>query len=249
MAGKMRSPNYPALSLVQALEAADKLWKAEKRTAVSHETAALAMGYKALSGPARVAIAALRQYGLIDKAEKGHVQISDLAVAILHGHGTEREIALGQAGLSPSLFLELSRTHLEASETAIRSHLITKKQFAEDGARRAAKAFKDTVAFAIQGKKGYTPAEGAGEPEAMQGTETGQNISGGGKSADGVLALTVPYAKGTIGVQIRVSGEPISARHLAAVGRYLKLTEHDLIEWPEGDLPDQSPRDRDNDDQ
>jgi hypothetical protein len=228
MAGRMRSPNYPGLNLEQAIESADKLWNAEKRTAVSHETAATALGYKMLSGPARVAIAAIRQYGLIEKAEKGHIRISDLAVAILHGQGTDRDLALGQAGLSPSLFLELSRTHMEASETAIRSYLITKKHFAEDGARRAAKAFKDTVAFGIKDGKGYNPGRLHETPEKMMGNETGQNSTGGGKVPDGVFSLNVPFAKGTISVQVKVTGEAINPNHLARVRRYLELAEEDL---------------------
>ncbi len=234
MASKMRSPNYPALSLEQALEAAEKLWKAEKRTSVSHETAALALGYKSLSGPARVTIGAMRQYGLIDKAEKGHLRISDLAVDVLHGEGTEREIAFGQAAMAPPLFLELSRTHLEASENAIRSYLMTKKQFADDGARKAAKAFRETVAFAITGKKGYTPSGTQETPEDMNGNDTGQNsgAASGAKPPDGVFSLNVPFSKGTIAVQVRVTGDAISPAHLARVRRYLALAEQ---EWDGGD--------------
>lgn len=230
MAGKMRSPNYPAIDLKQALEYANKLWSAEKRTAISHETAAQALGYKSLSGPARVAIASLRQYGLIDKAEKGHVRVSDLAVDILHGQGTEQQLALSSSAMSPPLFLELSKTHADASENAIRSFLITKKQFAEDGARRAAKAFRDTYLFAIKDTKGYTPSEQQEQPEDMEGIEAGQSGGSGSgpKPLDGVLSLNVPFGAGTITVQVRTTGSPISAAHLARVRRYLELAEEDL---------------------
>jgi tRNA C32,U32 (ribose-2'-O)-methylase TrmJ len=40
----MRSPNYPSLNLSQAVTALAKLYTAEKRTPVSHETAAAALG-------------------------------------------------------------------------------------------------------------------------------------------------------------------------------------------------------------
>ena len=231
MAGKLRSPNYPGLSLQQAVEAVDRLWKGEKRTPVSHETAATALGYKALSGPARVAIGALRQYGLIDKAEKGHIAVSDLAVAILHGHGTEKEIALGQAALMPDLFSELHKSHPDASENALKAHLITKRGFAEDGARKAARAFRETLAFGITGKSGYNASETKESPEIITGVETGQN-QGIGKPQDGVFALTVPFAKGSIAVQVKVIGEPISPTHLARVRKYLELAES---EWNGGE--------------
>lgn len=233
MAGKMRSPNYPGLSLQQAIEAAEKLWKAEKRTSVSHETAVAALGYKMLSGPARVAIAAMRQYGLVDKAEKGHVRISDVAVSILHGDPNERAGALVSAALEPPLFAELHRTHADASENAIRSYLITKKRFAEDGARRAAKAFKESLTFASALKAGYTAPEGADTPEDMQGNEQGHNSGAAGavKPPDGVFSLNVPFSKGSISVQVRVTGDAISPAHLARVRRYLELAEQ---EWNEG---------------
>ncbi len=174
MAGKMRSPNYPAVSLPQAVELARKLWTEAKKTAVGHDAAVVAMGFRSLSGPARVAIGALRQYGLIDKAEKGHIRISDLGVNILHGSPDERRHALAIAALTPDLFTELSKTHLDASEQVIRSYLITKKEFAEDGARKAAKAFKETMALAGTDGTGYTAPDSQEKPQAMQGTESGQ---------------------------------------------------------------------------
>ena len=227
MASKMRSPNYPAASLQVALEAAEKLWAVEKRTAIDHETAARAMGYKSLSGPARVMIGALRQYGLIEKAEKGHLRLSDTAVQILHGHGDEQAIALGQAALTPDLFLELSRSHLEASEGAIRSYLITKKQFADDGARKAAKAFKETVALGIKSQGGYTSGTAQEKPQAMTGPEYTGTTTNRENDGSGVLSLKVPYGNGSLVIDIRATS-PLTKNHIAKVRRYLELAADDL---------------------
>jgi hypothetical protein len=230
MAGKMRSPNYPAMAIAQAVELAKKLWMAEKKTAVTHETAAQAMGFKSLSGPARVAIGALRQYGLIDKAEKGHVRISDLMLEILHGHGTQQELALGRAAMTPDLFLELSKTHLEASENAIRSYLITKKGFAEDGARKAARAFVETKAFAIDGNPDYNPETMQEKPQAMPTIDMGQQLAPRSSDGAGVLSLKVPYGAGALAVEIRVTGEPLKRAHIERVRKYLELAEDDLAD-------------------
>lgn len=233
MAGaKGRSPNYPALSLPQALEATRKLWDAEKRTAVSHETAAHAMGYSSLSGPARVAIGALRQYGLIDKAEAGHIRVSQLGVSALHGDGTDQAAAVATAAGQPELFRELMVSHLEASENAIRSYLITKKSFVEDGARKAAKAFRETMALAGMPEKGYTASETQEKPQAMAGTDTVQNTGSRSSDGVGVLSLKVPYGTGALAVDIRVSGEPLKRAHIERVRKYLELAEGDL---PSGD--------------
>lgn len=235
MGAKMRSPNYPAMGLSQAVTLLGKLYQAEKRTPVGHETAATALGFKSLSGPARVAIAALRQYGLVDKAGKGAIRVSDLGVRVLHGNPEDKRAALQQAGTHPPLYKELARDHADASENAIASYLITKKEFHPDGARRAAKSFRATVKLAKEEASGYTGDNGDEEPEDMSGTDAGQ-FSGGdqvGKGSTplsttpGVFSMTVPFAKGSIAVQVRVTGDSLKPAHLARVRRYLELAEQD----------------------
>jgi hypothetical protein len=233
MAGKMRSPNYPALSLTRALDAADKLWKAEKRTPVSNEAAAAGLGFKSLSGPARVTIGALRQFGLVDKTDKGHIRLSDLAVKVLHGSPDDKQAALRQAATTPKLFKELSQLHADGSEAAIQSYLITKKDFAEDGARKAAKAFRDTLRLAKQDASGYTRDDEQETPEDMPDIDTGQKDAAGGsdgKGGSGVLSLTVPYGSqgSQLTVQVRVTGERLNRSHIAKVRRYLEIAEEDL---------------------
>jgi hypothetical protein len=46
-----------------------------------------------------------------------------------------------------------------------------------------------------------------------------------------VFALNVPFAKGSIAVQVRVTGDAIRPAHLARVRKYLELAEQD---WNEG---------------
>lgn len=231
----MRSPNYPAQSLTHALAALGKLYAAEKRTPVSHDTAAVALGFKSLSGPARVTIGSLRQYGLVQKTGKGAIRVSDLGVRALHGNPEDRAAALSDAATNPALFKELAREHADASENAIVSYLITKKEFHPDGARRAAKAFRATLGLAKQQASGYSALNGGQEPEDMGDAEVGQGWqdtsrsggSGGGTPAPGVFSMTVPFAKGSISVQVRVTGDAISPAHLARVRRYLELAEQD----------------------
>jgi hypothetical protein len=231
MAGKMRSPNYPALGLSQAVEAARKLWDKEKRTPVAHATAATALGYGSLSGPARIAIAALRQYGLVDKPDPGHVKLSDRALRVLHGDEEAKKKALVEAASAPKLFRELAATHLDGSDNAIRSYLITKKDFSEEGARKAVKSFRDTVKLASPDASGYTADGNEEDDDDMEGIETGQKaknaLDGGGKPPESVFSLTVPFSKGSISVQVRVSGDAMRPSHLARVRKYLELAESD----------------------
>jgi hypothetical protein len=230
MATKQRSPNYPSLNLAQALTLLGKLYTAEKRTPVSHEAAAPALGFRSLSGPARVAIAALRQYGFIDKAGKGAIRVSDLGVRVLHGNPEDKRLALAQAGTNPTLFKELAKEHADASENSIASYLITQKEFSPDGARRAAKAFRATLKLAKEKASGYNDPETEQEPEDMLGNDagSGQDLAGkGGTPQPGVFSMSVPFSKGSISVQVRVTGDSLKPAHLARVRKYLEMAEQD----------------------
>lgn len=237
-----RSPNYPAISLPDAVEMAQKLWKKEQRTAVPPEVAVKAFGYGALSGPARVAIGAMRKYGLLDKTPNG-IKLSDLALRILHPESPQtRQAAIREAAFKPELFRELAETHANASDDALKSFLINKKRFVDTGTRVLISAFRDTIKLANLDQSGYSDSESTREPEAMPETSTNYTFQAQapeGSVKSEILSLAVPFAKGTIAVQIRVNGEGLNARHLAAVRQYLKLTESNMLEWPEGDLPEQ----------
>lgn len=207
----------------------ETVYAAEKRTPVNHEAAAIALGFRSLSGPSRVAIAALRQYGFIDKAGKGAIRVSDLGVRTLHGNAEDKRLALAQAAINPALFKDLAKEHGDASENAIASYLITKKDFSPDGARRAAKAFRATVKLAKEDASGYTDANSGEEPEDMTGNDadSGQDAGRGNTTQPGMFSMSVPFAKGLISVQVRVTGDSLKPAHLARVRKYLEMAEQD----------------------
>lgn len=147
--GKGRSPNYPAVSLSEAIGLASRLWKKEKRTPVSMDVASQAIGYKSASGPSRVKLSALKKYGLLDESKQGFA-ISELAMHLLHAQKDSPEYIehARKAALNVDLFQELASSHLHASAEAIRSHLLLHKGFSEDGADAAIEAFLNTKDFA-----------------------------------------------------------------------------------------------------
>jgi hypothetical protein len=145
---KMRSPNYPAYSLRNCIEWATKIWNTEGKTPLSPEIAAVAAGYKGLSGPSRTAIASLKKFGLLEENAEG-MRISALALNILHpSNESEARDALRTAALTPGLFAQLYETHAQASTQAIAGYLINKLGFSQTGATVCAEAFRDTVQYA-----------------------------------------------------------------------------------------------------
>ncbi len=158
-AAKERSPNYPALGLPTAIDNVRKLWQHAKRTPVEADTAARAMGYNSLSGPARTAIGALRQYGLIESGQ-GAVTVSGLAVNILvHPEGSADWIeAVTTAAANPALFREIAETHANTSDAVLSAYLYSKKKFSMDGAKRFIRSYRETTALANRVGGGYNEA-------------------------------------------------------------------------------------------
>lgn len=148
-AGVERSPNYPSIALTQAIELAQRWYEREKRTTVAPEVGVKALGYTSMSGSARTAIAALRQYGLLESAKDG-LRITDLAMDIIHQPigSVERTKALRSAAVRPPLIAELMESHGDASDDSLRAYLVTKRKFSPDGAGRFVPAFREAVGIA-----------------------------------------------------------------------------------------------------
>src|SRR3954465_13678137 len=104
---RIRSPNYPALSLPSAIEKVAALYRAQHTHAAPREIAARSMGYNSLNGASASAISAVHKYGLLAKVGEG-LKVSDRALRILHPHSaSEKAEAIREAAYEPTLFAEL----------------------------------------------------------------------------------------------------------------------------------------------
>ncbi|HEV7595625.1 MAG TPA: hypothetical protein VGO33_11570 [Gemmatimonadaceae bacterium] len=185
--GRERSPNYPAITLTEAVKLVEKLYETEKRTSVSTESAAKAVGYKGLSGPARTAVASMRQYGLIENSGDG-IRVSQLAMSIIHEPegSPERGAALRAAATKPALISELLASHGDASDESLRSHLILKRNFLPEGAGRFVAAFRDALTFLDVGSSVHHTKK----------TTDGGNAQHRGQTQSGKVSSTPPPRSG-----------------------------------------------------
>lgn len=213
--GRTRSPNYPALPLKAAARLAQALWKQEKRTVVPPEVAVRAWGYTSLSGPARVRLASLKRYGLLEDEGDG-VRLSELGMRLaLEPPGSEAyERALREAALRPDLFRQLHDSHRDASDEALRSHLIFDRQFSEAGARLVIRAFRETVATAglAAAARNGLHASAAHSPPGAAPTPPPAHMR----------VFTWPLSKGVV-AEVRFSGEALESAHFEELRRYLGL--------------------------
>lgn len=214
-----RSGRYPGVSLRDALAAAEKLYKAEKASPVDNETAAAQMGYKGLTGPARVMIGALRQYALIEKTKPGQFRLSKVAIDAIHGTPDVKAAALKKAALSPDLFAALAKSHLEASIDNVKSYLITEKGFIDTGARIASRAFRDTVILAKINPAGYSfVTTRAGDEDINAGAEERpmdpQSVKQDGSQTLPPLSWVLSVPRG-VRAELRITGKDVRREDLA----------------------------------
>jgi hypothetical protein len=143
---RSRSPNYPAVPLEQAIDLVAKIHTKSRTNVIDRESATKDMGYSGLTGRSVALLGALAQYGLVARAGKGDLQVTQVAVDILHGL-TERDKskALLQAGHAPKLFKSIYDRFTDGvpSENVIRSFLI-QQGYADAAIGPAIKAFLQT---------------------------------------------------------------------------------------------------------
>src|SRR5437868_3074378 len=121
---RIRSPNYPAISLPAAIERISTLYKNQHRHAAPREVVAKSLGFGALSGPAATVISALFKYGLLERVGT-EAKISQRALQILFPDPPEeRAAAIRAAANEPQLFAELNeRFRGPVSDTLLRNYL------------------------------------------------------------------------------------------------------------------------------
>jgi hypothetical protein len=251
---KMRSPNYPAVSLTEAIQRVRALWTKEKRTAVPADVAAKAIGYSGLSGPSRSTLGAMKKYGLVDSDDKT-VCVSDLALRILHPANEGEQLqATQQAALLPELFASLHGSYAQASDDALRSYLITKLDFSESGARQVIKTFRETISLAKLDNSEYIPPRGGAMEDKSnmnQATDSSRftskqgAIPGKTPLMDGVYPNVPPNAKpektwrwplsDEVDAEVRITGGEVRPEYFDALRKYLDLARGFVTTFQVGD--------------
>lgn len=170
---KVRSPNYPNLSLGPALDAIRAAYTKDHRNKMSRAVLANHMGYTSLNGRALGKIGAVRAYGLIE-GSGDELKISDDAVTALMAPvgSKERTEALARLANKPQLFQELRKdfpTTMPSMENL--KFALIKRQFTPDAAEKAAKSYLATMNLVAGIPDAYNPPEDEDDLEAdMQET-------------------------------------------------------------------------------
>lgn len=158
-----RSPNFPSISLSDALAKARVLYDKDKRASSSLKTVLGHLGFgQQLSGSAGRVISAFRQFGLLEETG-GQYRITEAAMRIftLSESAPERIAAIQEAAKKPAIYRDVLAQYADGlpSDAAFKDFLILKKKFNPDSVDTFIRVFKATMEFAKLTPGAYTPIE------------------------------------------------------------------------------------------
>jgi hypothetical protein len=145
----MRSPGYPSISLRQAVEMIRILYDHNRQNVTDRDAAAKDLGYKGMTGQSTKILADLAHYGLVERAGKGGLRVTDTAARIVASHSVdEKNSSLLQAAYGPELFSAIREQWPDGfvSENSLRSFLL-RKNFATVAIQPVMKAYYETYDF------------------------------------------------------------------------------------------------------
>lgn len=150
---QQRSPNYPNISLPEAIARARKAFDLDRQAPLDREVAAKHIGYSGRSGASDKVIGSIIQYGLFENAGKGEIRVSQRALDIFHPlNEQQKRDAIQKAAYAPSVF-RILRDRFGAgvipSEDSATSYLIREK-FLPNAIERVYSAYVATCQFLKQ---------------------------------------------------------------------------------------------------
>ncbi len=154
-----RSPNYPSMSLGDAVDAIREVYAREKRAKFPRSSLATHLGYTSLNGRALSKIGALRAYKLIEGREDA-LTVSAIARALIDAPKESEDYihALHEAFNSPPLFSRILAEH--GDETPSPQTLrwwLSQQGYVGDAADKALKVYLASVELVNSLEAAYNP--------------------------------------------------------------------------------------------
>ncbi len=149
LAGGSRSPNYPQMNIIQAIERIKKVYAVEHTHSVPDQSIASALGYSSLNGTSKVVLSAMKKFGLLVASGDGF-KVSQDAIAIIElpPDDSTRIVALHKSALRPPVFKQLYEKYGNdlPSDASLRHYLVS-IGFESDAANQVIRFFKETLNF------------------------------------------------------------------------------------------------------
>jgi len=146
---RVRSPNYPSISLPDAIERVRKIYKSEHMHKAPPEVVAKILGYNGLNGASLMVLSTLKKYGLLEEVGRD-LKVSQDALVILVDpeNSQERVAAIRKAARAPALFEKFFDEYGDKapSDENIRAYLL-KNGFAQTAVDTPIRCYRETLDF------------------------------------------------------------------------------------------------------
>lgn len=255
MATVGRSPNYPALTLEEAIEQIRKVYDAQHHYPATKEVVAQNLGYGGINGKSLAFIGALKRYALL-QADGENLRVSDDAISILTlpQDDPARTAALKRAAFATPIFAQLYETYgNKPPADAVLRHELVKKKFLQKAADEAIRIYRDNLELVTRHTQDYNadrPTDSRPEERQHMQTLTGsirterrtpdsmQASSPHASLGKGVYEFSFPLSfQRDVKAVITLYGEKIKRRDL----EFLKRKVDDLLEGFEDEEPEPQP--------
>lgn len=153
---RVRSPNYPAFDLGEAIQKTRQLFDKERHHPAPFAIVASHLGYTPTSGTYAKAVATLKKFGLIDESgtgDKRQFRVSETGQKIimdLRSESPERDKLIKEAAMKPRLHALLWKKYggsLPTNEN-VEHYLRVDLKFNDDATKAFLREFKETIRFA-----------------------------------------------------------------------------------------------------
>lgn len=167
---RIRSPNYPGLSLPEALSRVQKIHAAENHLAAPRHVVAEHLGYGGINGASSKVISAIGKYGLLEEVNGDKVKVSPLAMSILFPKSpSEKSDAIREAAFKPALFSEIAQEWegSQPSDGNLKSFLV-RRNFATDAIDRVIQSYRETMELVARESGAYDSPKPGGGPGGQE---------------------------------------------------------------------------------
>lgn len=149
---KRRSPNFPSISLKEAMVKVKLLYDASNQTPVNVQSVYTSLGYKGRNGASITMLSALKKYDLI-REENTRIFVTDSArfILILDVTDAKRKDALSKCALNPEIYRNLYDRFKERGlpkDQVLKSELLTEYNFNEKSVSKFITDLRETFEFA-----------------------------------------------------------------------------------------------------
>lgn len=194
---KGRSPNYPQLTINEALDRIKKIYAKEHTHVAPKDVVVQHLGYSGLNGASLTMLATLRRYGLLEPQGEG-LRVSGDAVTLLElpFSDPQYKVALNRVLFAPALFAELRSTHGSAmpSDANLR-HALILKGYSSKAADEIIRVYRENILLADFSSLEYSDAisnDAHKESDVSQVTEDRQHRPDHQSQSSGRIVKTYP---------------------------------------------------------